>query len=76
MSQEFLGTPSLIAGCLSLQRLGMDLPITGAVWDSKPRSRHLMSDIFATKLSGPLQSRQFILINHQMFDKQMSIQTI
>ena len=31
------GPRPLIAGCLSLQRLGVDLPVTRTVWDSKPR---------------------------------------
>ena len=31
------GRRPLIAGCLSLQRLGMDLPRTCPAWDSNPR---------------------------------------
>ena len=31
------GRRPLIAGCLSLHRLGMDLPVTRTVWDSSLR---------------------------------------
>ena len=41
----------MIAGCLSLQRLGIDLPVTGSVWDSNLEPASSESRSLATKLS-------------------------
>ena len=38
------GRRPLIAGCLSLQRLGVGLPVTRPVWDSIPDLLHLRAD--------------------------------
>ena len=47
------GAPS-IAGCLSLQRLVMDLPLIHPVWDSNPRTPASEPILLPTELEEPL----------------------
>ena len=45
------GRRPLIAGCRSLQSLGVALPVTRPVWDSNLGTPHLRTDTLPTKLS-------------------------
>ena len=56
------GRRPLIAGCISLQRLGVDLPVLRPVWNSNPRPPASEPILLPIELEEPLMAKADLLV--------------